>query len=132
MATNDALLLLGFPTTSTAPSSNALMLASAPALVRVEIITTGIGRNCMIRRKNSKPSICGISMSSVNTSGCNCLIFSRASIGSSASPTTSNNGCDERISRNIRRINMESSTISTFFIFYLFYNISHRNISLLK
>ncbi len=62
-------VIRGLATQSKAPSSSARRLASAPRLVRVETITTGIGRSRMILSRNSMPFICGISTSSVSTSG---------------------------------------------------------------
>ena len=78
----------GLAMKSTAPISSASSVISAPACVNVEIITTGIGRSVMILRRNDTPSMCGISTSSVTTSGLSALILSRATIGSGAVPTT--------------------------------------------
>jgi len=47
----------------------ACSVASAPACVSDEIISTGIGRNFMIFSRNEMPSMFGISTSSVTTSG---------------------------------------------------------------
>ncbi len=55
----------------------------------------------------------GISTSSVITSGARRLIFSRASSGSAAVPTTSMAGSLDRISVSIWRTTAESSTIRT-------------------
>ena len=63
---------------STAPISSASSVTSAPACVSVEIMTTGIGRSVMILRRNVTPSMCGISTSSVMTSGLSALMRSRA------------------------------------------------------
>ena len=63
---------------STAPISSASSVISAPACVSVEIMTTGIGRSAMILRRNDTPSMCGISTSSVITSGLSALMWSRA------------------------------------------------------
>ena len=54
---------------STAPSSSALRVASAPSVVSELTISTGRGISIMICRNVVSPSIRGISMSSVTTSG---------------------------------------------------------------
>jgi hypothetical protein len=54
---------------STAPSSIASSVASAPAAVSEEIITTGRGASIMIRLRQVKPSIPGIWTSSVTIWG---------------------------------------------------------------
>ena len=56
-------------TQSNAPISSARRLTSAPACVSVETMMTGVGRSRMIFSRNSSPSMFGISMSSVTTSG---------------------------------------------------------------
>ena len=68
------------------------IVAVAPRAVRLETMTTGIGRSRIIFSRNSRPFIFGISTSSVITSGLSALIASRASSGSAASPTTSMSG----------------------------------------
>ena len=88
-------------------------MISAPAWVSVEIMMTGIGRSVMILRRNVTPSMCGISTSSVMTSGLSALIRSRATWGSGAVPTTSISGsADSNVDSNCR-ITAESSTINT-------------------
>ena len=69
-------------TKSTAPISSASSVTSVPACVRVETMTTGIGRSVMILRRNVTPSMRGISTSSVMTSGLSALMRSRATNGS--------------------------------------------------
>ena len=67
----------------------------------------------MIRRRNDRPSIRGISISSVITSGCKLRILSRATNGSGAEPTTSISGSADKASVRIFRTMAESSTIRT-------------------
>ena len=59
----------GFGTMSTAPASNAWNIWSEPSSVSVEQMITGIGRCAMILRRKVIPSIFGISMSRMMTSG---------------------------------------------------------------
>src|SRR3990167_3021745 len=108
----------GLATKSTAPNSNAFIVTSAPRSVSVEIITTGMGRNRIKRPKKSRPSIFGISISSVMTSGSNSRIISRATSGSFAAPTHCISACLLMISANKLRTRAESSTTTTriFFI----------------
>ena len=84
--------ILGLVTKSTAPNSNARRVISEPRSVSDDTITTGIGRSRISFSRNSSPSIFGISTSSVSTSGLVCLIRSRATKGSGATPTTSISG----------------------------------------
>ena len=84
------------------------------------------------------PSICGISISSVNTSGFNSLIISRATKAFSAAPTTSISNAVFKMLVKTFLINRESSIIKTriFFIqnsknglFYFLYQaktVQHR------
>ena len=81
--------------------------------VRDETITTGIGRSRIRLVKNVTPSIFGISTSSVSTSGFSFLIFSRATSGSGADPTTSIERSLDNISVSICLIRAESSIINT-------------------
>ena len=96
---------------STAPSSSASNVASAPALVSEETITTGFGRCTMMRERQVRPSISGMLMSSVITSGLNASSSRNASIplrtASTVKSPSSSNNCTRW-----RRINAESSTIS--------------------
>src|SRR5689334_8709673 len=105
--------IFGFATKSTAPSSIALNAASDPRSVSVETITTGIGRNRINLSRKSRPSIRGISISSVRTSGFRLRIISRAMSGSGAAPTASMSGCRLMISEITLRISAESSMTST-------------------
>jgi hypothetical protein len=56
-------------TTSNAPAASALTVIRAPFLVNALTMTTGIGRCAIRRRRNSTPSMCGISTSSVRIVG---------------------------------------------------------------
>ena len=73
---------LGLATKSTAPSSSARKVTSAPRSVSVETISTGIGRSRISLPRKSMPSMRGISTSSVITSGLRLRIISRAAKGS--------------------------------------------------
>jgi len=54
---------------SKAPILKASIVAVAPLTVRLDSITTGMGRRVMILWRNCRPLIPGISMSRVRTSG---------------------------------------------------------------
>src|SRR5580658_1345831 len=104
---------VGLATKSTAPKESASSATAAPCCVSEEHITTGMGRSRMRLRRKASPSMRGISTSSVSTSGLSNLIFSRATYGSGADPTTSMPGSEFRISVNSWRITAESSTTRT-------------------
>ena len=106
-------LPLGLAMQSNAPSRRAVIVASVPRTVRVEHITTGIGRSRMIRSRNASPSMPGISMSRISTSGFNFLIIARAMCGSNAMPTTSISTSRVRMRCSAARIDALSSTINT-------------------
>ena len=91
----------------------ARMVTSAPLSVSDDTITTGMGRNVISFSRKAKPSMRGISTSSVKTSGFSALIFSRATNGSGAVPMTSIPGSADRMAVSICRIKAESSTINT-------------------
>ena len=110
--------IFGLVTKSTAPSSSARMVISEPRSVSDDTINTGIGRRRISFSRKSRPSIFGISTSSVSTSGLVCLISSRATSGSGAVPTTSISGWLLTISAITLRISAESSTISTLIFIY--------------
>jgi hypothetical protein len=74
---------------------------------------TGIGCSRISLSRKLKPSIFGISMSKVRTSGRNERISSRATRASGAAPTTVRSGVSLMISLNTRRMSAESSTRST-------------------
>jgi len=103
----------GLATKSTAPISRARSVVSAPCSVRVDTITTGIGRRRISRERNSSPSILGISTSSVMTSGLSSRIISRACSGSLAAPMHTMSGCLLMISVSRLRTSAESSTTTT-------------------
>ena len=96
---------------STAPSSSASNVASAPALVSEETITTGFGRCTMMRERQVRPSISGMLMSSVITSGLNASSSRNASIPLRTASTVKSPSASNNCTR-WRRINAESSTIS--------------------
>src|SRR4051812_40082369 len=75
--------------------------------------TTGMGWNCISLLRKVRPSMRGISISSVSTSGWSARILSRATYGSGAVPATSMSGSPESASDRILRTMAESSTIST-------------------
>src|SRR4051812_11659834 len=108
-----AMSSLGLVTKSTAPRSSARRVMSLPFSVSVETISTGIGRRRIRRSRKSRPSIFGISTSSVSTSGLAARISSRAAIGSGAAPTTVMSRCALMISVSSLRMRAESSTTTT-------------------
>src|SRR3569832_371025 len=116
--------IFGLVTKSTAPSSSARKVISEPRSVSVDTMSTGIGRKRISFSRNSRPTIFGISTSSVRTSGLVCLIRSRAASGSGATPTTSMSGWLVMISFFTPRISAESSTIRTL-IFVMLNSGSH-------
>ena len=96
-----------------APDRKASMLAVDPLLVSELTMMTGSGWCSISLRRNVSPSMRGISMSSVTTSGSCCRIRSRAMNGSAAVPTTSRSRSSRIASASIFRTMAESSTIST-------------------
>ena len=78
-------------------------------------MTTGMGWPRISFSRNVRPSIRGISISRVSTSGWRALIFSRATKGSAAVPITSSSGSELRICVSNWRMSDESSTISTLY-----------------
>ncbi len=70
---------LGLGTKSTAPRRSASSVASAPAAVSEDTITTGQGRCTMIRSRQVRPSMSGIWTSRVITSGANAISCASAS-----------------------------------------------------
>ena len=103
----------GLVTISTAPYSRALKVLCAPSSARLEQITTGMGCWLMIFFRKVSPSMRGISISSVITSGTCSAMRSAATKGSLAVPITSISGSDESTSHSVCRTTAESSTIST-------------------
>ncbi|MCY1373302.1 hypothetical protein D9M69_605680 [compost metagenome] len=106
-------------TKSTAPISSARRVVSAPCSVRVETITTGMGRRRIRRERNSRPSMRGISTSSVITSGLSSRIISRATSGSLAAPMQRMSGCRLMISVSRLRTSAESSTTTTEILLFI-------------
>jgi hypothetical protein len=100
-------------TKSSAPSSSARIVVSAPRSVSVLTITTGIGRRRIRRERNSSPSMRGISTSSVMTSGFRLRMTSRACSGSAALPTQTMSDWRLMISVSKLRTRAESSTTTT-------------------
>ena len=84
---------------------------------RLEQITTGIGCCAISFCRKVSPSIRGISMSRVMTSGSCSLILSAATKGSDATPLTSIAGSLPSTSVSVRRTSAESSTIRTLIFF---------------
>ena len=103
----------GLAMISTAPYSSALSALCAPSSARLEQITTGIGCWLMIFCRNVRPSMRGISISSVITSGTCSRIRSAATKGSEAVPMISISGSLESTSLRVWRTTAESSTIRT-------------------
>ncbi len=104
-------LFTGFGIKSTAPSSIALNTLSESAF---ELITmVGVGFVLMRILRNVKPSMRGISRSSVTTSGARSFSFFRPSSPSVAVPITLMVRFDSSIVFNERRLNAESSIIRT-------------------
>src|SRR5262245_39246946 len=71
---------------------------------------TGVGCRAINRRRNEKPSIFGISRSSVMTSGASWKAIFRPSSPSPARPTTWNPGTPSSKAVMVWRLNAESST----------------------
>ena len=111
---------VGFGIKSTAPSSIALnTLISSPLLL---MTITGVGDVLISMRRNVKPSITGISKSSVMRSGLSLIACFSPSFPSVAVATTSTPWMDSRSLVNVRRLNAESSitrTLIGLFIVYL-------------
>jgi len=103
----------GLPTHSTAPASSARIAVSVPSIVRVETITMGVGTTCMISSTARMPSIFGISTSMVMTSGRSSRALRTASTPSHAVSMTTTPGSFSRRRWMARRMNAESSAMST-------------------
>ncbi len=103
----------GLWTKSTAPSSSARSAASDPSDVRLDSISTGIGRSRIRRSRKSSPSIFGIWMSRMSTSGSSVRIISLATNGSGAEPTTSMSSSLDSSRVSNCWISGESSTMRT-------------------
>ena len=108
---------LGLEITSTAPRSMASRANSPPSLVSELTIITGKGKCFINLPRNVRPSILGISISRVMTSGFKATIFSRATYGSGAVPMISISLSCDNSSLKTLRTTAESSTISTLIFF---------------
>ena len=115
-----AVATFGLAIASTAPASKASMNFWEPCSVRVEQMTTGIGRCDIIFLRNVSPSIRGISMSRKITSGKLMRIFCAATYGSEAIPNTSRSGAFSIMLHKALRTAAESSTIRTLIFSPLF------------
>ncbi len=98
---------------STAPSSRAWRVTSAPSCVRALTITTGTSCTARSVGSASRPETSGISTSIVTTSGRSRATWTIASRPSCATPMTSISGDAVRRSVSRRRIRAESSTTRT-------------------
>jgi hypothetical protein len=113
LANSSGVALVGLGKQSTAPSSSAFSVTSAPFCVRVDSMTIGIGFVVMISSRKSMPFMPGISMSSVTTSGFMSSIISRASSAFAAAPMTTRSLDRSNALENSARIVIESSTTRT-------------------
>src|SRR5258708_16734733 len=103
----------GLATKSMAPSSSALSVTSAPSRDSELTIRMGRGLVDMMTSLACNPSMCGMLMSMVITSGFRTSACVTASRPSRASPHTSSCGSAVIMVCNTLRMNAESSTIST-------------------
>src|SRR5258706_7001319 len=104
---------LGLVTMAKAPADRACMVVSAPAVVSVEQITTGVGRSLMIFARNVRPSMRGISTSSTTTSGhCICMRC-MAKMGSATAAMTLIERSRDSVAVIAWRTTAESSTTIT-------------------
>src|SRR4051812_8915559 len=109
--------LEGLATKSIAPSSSAFSVMSAPSRDSELTITMGRGFDDMIISVACKPSMWGMLMSMVITSGRSCSESETASRPSRASPTTSMFGSAVRMLCSTLRMNAESSVINARILF---------------
>src|SRR3984893_6262308 len=105
--------LEGFATNSMAPSSSAFSVLAAPSLDSELTITIGFGFVVMICAVACKPSMCGILMSMVMTSGLRDSAMAPASRPSLAWPATWSWSSALKIVSRTLRMKAESSTIRT-------------------
>src|SRR3989442_1791341 len=105
--------LEGFPTNSMAPSSNARSVLAAPSFDSELTITMGRGLHDMICSVACRPSMWGIMMSIVITSGLSDFAKATASRPSFARPTTCNCGSELKMFSRTLCMKAESSTTST-------------------
>src|SRR6266404_2415015 len=105
--------LEGLATNSMAPSSSALSVLAAPSFDSELTITMGRGFVVMICAVACRPSMCGMLMSMVMTSGFSDSASATASRPSLAWPATCNWSSPLKIASRTLRMNAESSTINT-------------------
>src|SRR5216684_3350925 len=105
--------LEGLPTNSMAPSSSDLSEPAAPSLDSELTITIGLGFVVMIWAVACRPSMCGMLMSMVMTSGLSDSAMATASRPSLAWPTTCSWSSALKICSRTLRMKAESSTIKT-------------------
>src|SRR5467141_2420935 len=105
--------LEGLPTNSMAPSSSDLSEPAAPSLDSELTITIGLGFVVMIWAVACRPSMCGMLMSMVMTSGLSDSAMATASRPSLAWPTTCSWSSALKICSRTLRMKAESSTINT-------------------
>jgi len=97
----------------TAPAAIASKLACAPFSASDEQMITGVGRSAMILRRKEMPSMRGISISTISTSGQSFRILSMAKSGSAAVAMTSIPAAFSSACETTWRTSAESSTIIT-------------------
>src|SRR5712675_1019542 len=105
--------LEGLATNSMAPSSSALRVLAAPSLDSELTMTMGFGLVVMICAVACRPSMCGMLMSMVMTSGLSDSAMATASRPSLAWPATCNWSSALKIVSKTLRMKAESSTIKT-------------------
>src|SRR5882724_9400991 len=103
----------GLATKSMAPNSRAFSVVSAPSRDSELTITIGRGLVDMMTSVACSPSMCGILMSMVITSGVRASDCATASLPSRASPTTSMFGSADKMLTSTLRMKAESSATST-------------------
>ena len=107
-------MFAGLPTQSVAPIVSASTVACAPRCVRELNMITGTSDRCLrSARSVASPSITGISMSSVMTSGFTSASKASASSPWRAAPTISSEASLVSATMMARRITDESSTTRT-------------------
>ncbi|EMQ21315.1 chemotaxis-specific methylesterase domain protein, partial [Vibrio cholerae O1 str. EDC-020] len=104
---------------SNAPASSASNVAFAPSWVNEENIKMGTGLFAMISRTAEIPSMTGISISIVITSGLSRAAFSTASFPFTATSMTSKRDSELMISLTRRRKKLESSTTNTLIAMFI-------------
>src|SRR5690606_9638637 len=104
---------LALSTKSTAPSSSARMVTSAPSVVRVLSISTAVGATSMILRNRSRPSPSGRLTSRMITSGRSVRASASPSEALPAAPITSTPSSGVTMRWTACRTKAESSTRTT-------------------